>query len=567
MAAKFPSITYSELINHIATTISSLVCNIGNNYNRLPTYHTNRVYQRNRILNENDMKGANNVTAVWNVELDGENQYYDRKIYDHSRDSSQIIIDQLVGYLESNGISDIKTKIKNNSVIEQGSFLGLVHNLVTFISNRIVIHTSQERYDIESTPAAEKKGLPTSDLTPSTGVGITSDGKYTCYDSYIKNDTIKSDTKMPGEVNVVSVPSGGDFKIVEDADIKRIIDSLTRLIKKSYRFSGTYYNFNLLSGVPGSSIPLEVYYFGVDNSEASEIDGNSVFTPGRTWKQGNEVKDYSITTVQQTANYKFSGWEKCSITDNGTPTRGGTYENTEAAVSTTKLTLLKTYLWNNDGNPVDNRWYVACVFKEKNSNNTTFTLSNIDDFTKDPNSNKVSCNMIGKDSVTYTGCKVKKDTNNTNPIQYSISSNNGDFSINSTTGAVTCTQPGTATVSIKQDYTLDIKPYSGSYTIELTRNKLSLTSDLFTFSAPSDKTGGKPASFLATVEGTGSNRIIKYSNNYVNAANPGTWTTTVPTEAGKWYCELECDEGTKYLAGTVFDPNWSYTITSSTTKT
>ena len=518
MAAKFPSITYSNLTTHIANTIVSLVSNIGNKYNNLPAYHTNSIYQRLQTVE------GNNMSMVWDVWLDGNNPNYDRKVYDHSQSNVTTIKQELDTYLRNNGVANI------DSVIEQGSFLGLVHNLITFISNRIVIHTSQEDNGSK---------------------------KYVCYDSYITDDLIKNDTKMAGESNVVSVPPGGQFKLVDDIDFKRVIDSLTRLIKKPYRFSGTYYNFDLLSGEPGSPIALVIHYFGA-GSEAAEIDSKTVFEPDRTWRDGETIQNYSITTLNQTTNYRFVGWKKCTISADKTPTQGGNYSDTEATVSSTKLTLKSSYLWTS-GNPNDGSWHIACIFAEKTNNDTTFTLSDNGGFTK-KSDGVYSCNMIGKDSVTYNGCKVTT-ANNTNAIQYSVSSTDGDFSINASTGAVTCRQPGTAVVSIKQNYTLTVKPYSNSYTLEVVRNKLQLTSSLFTFSAPSDKTGGKPASFLAKVEGIGTSRTIRYSNDYVNDANPGTWSTEIPTEAGKWYCKIECDEGTKYLSGEVFDPSWSYTIT------
>ena len=103
MAAKFPSITYSNLTTHIANVISTLVCNIGNNYNNLPTYHTNRVYQRNRTLGVEDMVSGANVTMTWNVELDGNNMYYDRKIYDHSKSNVTTIkqeLDDTTAYID-----------------------------------------------------------------------------------------------------------------------------------------------------------------------------------------------------------------------------------------------------------------------------------------------------------------------------------------------------------------------------------------------------------------------------------------------------------------------------------
>lgn len=581
MATRFPSITYSELTSYIANKIyNELVCNIGNSYNQLPTYHTKTIYQRNRILNASDMKNAKNVTAVWNVELEGDT-YYDRKIYDHSQGSSDTIKYQLDTYLLNNGVQNI------NSEIKQGSFLALVHNLVTFISNRIVIHTSQERYDIASTPAAEKKGLPTSDLTPSTGVGITSDGKYTCYDSYITDpDLIKNDTKMPGESGVVSIPSENiDYKIVDHNDIKRIIDSLTRLIKKPYRFSGTYYSFNLLSGDPNKPIELVVRYFGAGSESVTPV-----FSPKSSWKDGSDKKtNYSITTAVQTENYMFVGWEKCTITfgDDDKPiyNKSGAYNDNEAAISTTEdkstLTLKSDYLWNN-GNLNVNAWTVACVFKEKPANKTTFKLTTdeVDKndnsiWTIDTNSNKISYNMIGEKSVRYTGCTVTKDTSNDNPITYTISTLIDDFFGIDGNGYVTCereeitpfTGTRTATVLISQKSDPDVKSYSGSYTLEIISKYMSLTSSLFEFTAPSVLTGGKPASFKAKVTGIGTSRTIEYSNDYEDTANPGTWSEDIPkatTKATLWYCRLTCkDQGTKYLAGTVFDPAWKFTITKT----
>lgn len=517
MAAVFPSITYSSLTTHIANVVNNLVCNIGNNYNNLPAYHTNSVYQRLQTIY------GSNMSMVWDVWLEGNNENYDRKIYDHSQSSSSTIKSELDTYLQNNGVNI-------NSNIEQASFLALVHNLITFICNRIVIHTSQE--DNGSV-------------------------KYVSYDSYIADDNlIKNDTKMAGETSAVSIPSGGSFKLVDVIDFKRMIDSLTRLIKKQYRFSGTYYNFDLLSGAPGSPISLAIHYFGA-GSDGATISAATIFEPSPTWRDGETIQNYAITTLTQTPNYKFVGWKKCTISDDKIPIQGGDYTTTEATISSNKITLQSGYLWTS-GIPNDASWHVSCIYDEKDPNNTTFTLRDNGGFTKESNT-KCSCNMIGQSSVTYAGCTVTK-SNNSNPIQYSVNSSDGDFSINASTGVVTCRQPGTAVVTITQNYTLNVKPYINSYTLEVIEVKLELNSNLFTFTPPSVLTGGYAPRFVANVSGIGTSRTIRYSNDYIDANNPGTWSTDIPTTPGKWYCKLHCDEGTIYNSGEVFDPDWNYTI-------
>ena len=520
MVPQFANITYSALTECIANTIFSVAKNIGSKYNDLPKYHTDSVY------NYSELHIIAGLARYLNIWLDGNNSNYERIIYNHLTSDVLTIKEELDKYLiEKCGVSDI------NSNIKHGSFLALVHNLVTFISNRIVIHTSQMDNGAE---------------------------KYVSYDSYIDDQLIINDTKMEDEDTNVTIPNNA-VKLVEKRDFLRIIDSLFRLMKKSYRFSGTYYNFNLLTGATGSRISLNVYYFGAGRDK-TYIENNTKYNPFKTWSSNDPIEDYSIETLDQTDDFKFIGWKTCILDNDGVASQGGDFDNELVIISDSKITLKSSYLVTN-GSANSELWNISCIYEEKLDNNIQISLSSDDNFSKE-DTQLYSANMIGQSSISYHGCSVKIG-NNKQPVQYNVVSDDGDFNVDSN-GIVTCKQPGIGVVTVYQPCTRDIKKVTYSYTLKVISEKLILSDSLFTFTPPSepmkdDESKNVPV-FSTDVVGIGNDRTIRYSNTYQNSSNPGTWSSTIPVIPGKWYCKLYCDTGSVYLSGEVFNENWYFII-------
>ncbi len=536
MSKFFPDITYSDICQTIANIISNDTWNVGSTYNNIPIY-MKPGYGTNTDGSVIDVSSiAKNASMFWQARYSINNLYAIRIPSNLSSENVSTIKNELIAYLEG------YFGIKSSNKISPGSFLELIYVLVWFLAWKHVIHCSQQQFPQYAT------GTDTS----------VNQIVFSCYDNLVSNlSYIKKHTGWDSESRIEKLNEISS-KLIKSIDFERIISSLVEAFRIWYKFSGTYYDFNLLGGMPGSSIVFNITAYttdgvtklsGVDNNQ---FNNNLIKHTSIEYKGGDATHNIALTAPSTTQNYYFHHWWSSSMGD----------------VINTYIDIPISVLFNDSGNPLDSNWYINAYYQEKENNTLKVNITSTSDFTYNSSDNTVTANIIGKSSLAYNGCKVTVG-NNKNFVVYTGSGDSG-FSINNN-GVVTCNNKGTYVVNINQATTNTIKSYLSSYTIVVINEKLKLTTSMFTFTAPSSPEYGDASKNTATFElksgytGVSPFRTVQYAK----LQSPMSWSNNAPTLDGTYVCRLIVDSGSVYDAtgsdGLYDYDNWKFVVPAKTT--
>ena len=411
-----------------------------------------------------------------------------------------------------------------------------------FLAWKNVIHSSQQFFPQYAT------GTDTSSTPPT----------LSCYDDLVSDlSFIKRCTGWDDRSRIYKI-NESQTKTIESIDIERIINALVEAFKVSYKFSGTYYDFNFLGGMPGSSIFFEITPYTIDGvtklsgNDKTQFDSNLVKHTSVEYKGGEATHNVALTAPSTTQDYYFDHWWSASM-------------NT---ITTTYVNIPISVLYDNNGNPYDANWYINAYYQEKETNTLKVNIVSKSGFVYDSSTGIATANIIGESSLTYDGCTVTKG-NNLNTVVYTGNGDSG-FSI-STDGKVTCENKGTYTVYINQATTDRVKSYLSSYIINVIEEKLTLTANMFTFIAPSSPTYGDASKNVATFElksgytGVSPFRTVQYAK----LVSPMSWTNNAPSTDGVYACRLMVDDGSVYAATSsdgLYDyDNWKFTVPAKKT--
>ena len=539
MASLFPSITYDDICQLISEKIV-LFDNIGTNYNNKIPISMKKDY--NYYINVSSI--TDNASLWWQARYSMDNLYAIRIPSNKSFATILSIKDELVSFLNSYNI-DTSTNIT------PGSFLPLIQVLIWFLSCKVVCHTSQQQF------TQTAKGTDTS-----IGTDI-----LLCYDDLISTVSYIKERTGWDEKSRIKKIERSNSKIIESIDFERIINALVYAFKASYKFSGTYYNFNLLGGKPGGVLTFEITaYNNIEETpqligiDKTDFDKNLKYITSIEYIGGDPVHDIEVIAPNTTTNYYFNYWK--------TPSEKNE-EGKEKEITTLDLKIGADKLFDADGNPIDSFWFGNAFYTEKDDNTLNVVLTSKGKFTSDPDKYTVTANKIGETSIEYSGCEVTIG-NNKNKVVYSGKGDLG-FRVDEETGIVTCDNKGTYVVFINQETTDKIKKYLSSYTVEVVEEKLKLTTDMFTFVAPSTPTYGDASKNTATFKlksgytGVSPFRTVQYAK----LISPMSWTNNAPSIDGTYVCRLIVDSGSIYEAtgsdGLYDYDNWKFTVPEKTT--